>query len=172
MEKRIEIRRATENDIALIAAIGRKTFEETFNDTNTEEDMRKYISENFTEEKIAKEISGSESIFLIALHDGTAAAYMKLNTGSAQTEKQGDALEIQRLYVADSKKGMGIGRRMIASAEEIARVRGLCRIWLGVWEHNEPALAFYKKCGFRVFSSHDFVLGTDRQTDMLMEKNI
>ena len=172
MENKIEIRRATEKDIALIAAIGRKTFEETFRDTNTEDDMRKYISENFTDEKIAGEISGRESVFLIAIHDGAAAAYMKLNTGNAQTEKQGDALEIQRLYVAASKKGMGIGKRMIASAEEIARERGLCRIWLGVWEHNEPALAFYKKCGFTVFSSHDFILGTDRQTDLLMEKNI
>jgi ribosomal protein S18 acetylase RimI-like enzyme len=41
-------------------------------------------------------------------------------------------------------------------------------LWLGVWERNPRAIAFYQKCGFRDVGSHDFWFGNDRQTDRVM----
>jgi ribosomal protein S18 acetylase RimI-like enzyme len=45
-------------------------------------------------------------------------------------------------------------------------------IWLGVWEHNEHAISFYKKFGFEQFGDHIFMLGNDAQTDLLLKKNL
>jgi len=45
-------------------------------------------------------------------------------------------------------------------------------MWLGVWEFNPRAQRFYEKNGFRIVGKHVFQLGTDPQTDLLMQKEI
>lgn len=45
-------------------------------------------------------------------------------------------------------------------------------IWLGVWERNPEATAFYERCGFIRFGEHVFQLGGDAQTDVLMRKDL
>jgi diamine N-acetyltransferase len=50
--------------------------------------------------------------------------------------------------------------------------QGCDTVWLGVWEHNPRAIAFYEKWGFEKFGAHDFLLGTDLQTDILMKKKL
>ena len=41
-------------------------------------------------------------------------------------------------------------------------------VWLGVWERNPKAIAFYRKFGFEVIGEHRFVLGRDPQRDLVM----
>ncbi|MGV2488753.1 UNVERIFIED_CONTAM: GNAT family N-acetyltransferase, partial [Bacillus mycoides] len=41
-----------------------------------------------------------------------------------------------------------------------------------VWEENHRAIKFYEKNGFKIFGKHDFVLGEDVQTDLLMKMKI
>ena len=43
-------------------------------------------------------------------------------------------------------------------------------VWLGVWEQNPRAIRFYEKNGFVPFDTHVFILGEDKQTDILMKK--
>ena len=54
-------------------------------------------------------------------------------------------------------------------ALEVARQSGKRFAWLGVWEKNEKAIGFYQARGFRRSGTHDFMLGEDRQTDMIMK---
>jgi ribosomal protein S18 acetylase RimI-like enzyme len=51
-----------------------------------------------------------------------------------------------------------------------ARVRGAETLWLGVWERNARAVAFYRKYGFTRVGEHTFVLGSDTQTDWLLAR--
>ena len=60
------------------------------------------------------------------------------------------------------------GRRW--SARRAAR--GARELWLGVWERNARAQAFYRKCGFRKVGTQIFVVGSDPQTDDVMLKEI
>jgi ribosomal protein S18 acetylase RimI-like enzyme len=55
---------------------------------------------------------------------------------------------------------------------ELAQKEGFDTIWLGVWEFNPRAQRFYEKNGFSFVGKHTFVLGTDPQTDLLMQKEI
>ena len=117
------------------------------------------------------EINTKGSIFYIAYENEKPVAYLKVNIGEAQTEKQGnESMEIQRIYVLSECKGKRIGSRLMKIAEEEAVKANCKRVWLGVWEHNDGALAFYAKKGYKRFSEHIFMFGNDPQTDYLMEK--
>ena len=169
----IIIKKVTEDDLSILKEISIKTFTETFAKDNTPEDTQKYIETNFTDEKILSEIKNEGSYFFIAFLDEKPVAYLKLNVGKAQTEKQGDdSMEIQRIYVLSEFKGKRIGSKLMEKAEDEAKKMKVKRIWLGVWEHNDAALAFYDKKGYKRFSEHIFMFGNDPQTDYLLEKKI
>lgn len=153
--------------------ICRKTFYETFADSNTESDMNKFLDEAYSTEKLKAELCEKESETFLAVENGEVLGFLKINEGNAQTEKIfPDALEIQRIYVLKKAKGKGIGTAFMNLAEKIAQDSGISLIWLGVWEHNESAKTFYKNKGFVHFSEHTFVLGNDSQTDWLLKKEL
>lgn len=98
---------------------------------------------------------------------------MKLNFGDAQVEDMGlDAMEVQRLYIRKAFKGCGLGTQLMNLALKTARERGLKKVWLGVWEHNEPAKRFYTGKGFVRVGQHAFWQGDDKQTDYLMAREV
>jgi len=53
-----------------------------------------------------------------------------------------------------------------------AKRGGYKTLWLGVWEHNHRARAFYRKWNFHDVGTHVFHLGEDLQTDILMQRSI
>ena len=168
---KVTIKKVAEEDLSLIKDISIKTFTETFSKDNTPEDTNKYIETNFTDEKMLSEIKTSGSQFFIVFLDEKPVAYLKINIGEAQTEKQGnDSMEIQRIYVLSEMKGKRIGSLLMEKAEEEAKKLNIKRIWLGVWEHNDAAIGFYNKKGYKRFSEHVFMFGNDPQTDYLLEK--
>ncbi|PAU66881.1 GNAT family N-acetyltransferase [Bifidobacterium criceti] len=167
------IEMAQSADTTTIRDLSVDTFTETFAALNTQEDMDKYIADNLSPELLQQEIDNPNSTFLVATVDGVPAGYMKVNTGAAQTEDMpDDHMEVQRLYILKAFKRNGLGSGLMRTAFGMARAQGKTKMWLGVWEHNDPAIAFYKRFGFTQIGSHDFVLGDDRQTDLLMEANV
>jgi ribosomal protein S18 acetylase RimI-like enzyme len=99
--------------------------------------------------------------------------YLKLNFTDAQTEKlEENHFEIERIYVLKAFLGQKIGQILFDKAIEIGREKNLEYVWLGVWEENHRAIRFYGKNGFEIFGKHDFVLGEDVQTDLLMKMKI
>ena len=81
-------------------------------------------------------------------------------------------MEIERIYATRAFQGRGIGKRLMATALEAAQEAGVNWVWLGVWEHNQKAIAFYERQGFEPFGRHSFRLGDDEQTDVMMKKKI
>lgn len=99
--------------------------------------------------------------------------YLKINIGNAQSEKMGDeSLEIERIYVKNKYQKHGIGKILLNTAIEFALERDKKEIWLGVWEKNENAIAFYKKMDFVQTGVHSFYVGEEEQTDLIMTKAI
>ena len=52
------------------------------------------------------------------------------------------------MMVAADRRGRGVGTALVAAAIEWARARGLHKLTLSVFPHNEPAIALYRKLGF------------------------
>jgi ribosomal protein S18 acetylase RimI-like enzyme len=135
--------------------------------------MENYIRENFNSQQIALEVNNPESAFYLAILDDETIAYLKLNFGNAQTEIRSDeAMEIHRIYVLKEFHGKKIGQLLLNEAILIGHKSGVDSIWLGVWEENHKAIQFYSKNNFLEFDKHNFTLGNDVQTDLLMELRI
>jgi diamine N-acetyltransferase len=167
----IEIKRVTLDDIDQLQKIGRQTFYETFSAGNTEENMKKYLEEGFSLEKLTAELNNKNSEFYFAELDNNTIGYLKLNFGSSQTELKDDkALEIERIYVLQEFYGKNVGQLLYEKAMQIAKQKNVGYVWLGVWEENPRAINFYKKNGFVEFDKHIFKLGNVEQTDIMMKK--
>lgn len=167
------IRYATQQDAALIADISRQTFYDTFAADNTEADMRKFLDEQFTKGRLMLEVGAPENVFLLAYKEQNVAGYIKLREGKKLTALQGVAsMEIARLYVLKEFIGKGVGKLLMQTAIDMAKANKKEVLWLGVWERNHRAIAFYTAWGFQKFDEWDFLLGNDMQRDWLMKKAV
>lgn len=169
----IEITKVTLNDIDQLQKIGRQTFEETFSESNSEENMKNYLEEGFSNEKLTAELNDQNSEFYFATFDNEVIGYLKINFGESQTElKDNKALEIERIYVSKEFHGKSIGQLLYDKAIQMAKLKNADYVWLGVWEENPRAISFYKKNGFVEFDKHIFKLGNDEQTDIMMKLDL
>jgi diamine N-acetyltransferase len=163
------IRVATPDDAATLAALSLKTFVDTFAPHNNAADMDAYTSVAFGESQQRRELETDGVITLLIEENGEAIAYTQIR--HTPDAPHGD-VEIARFYVDNPHHGRGIARMLMDAVDVHARKLGATRIWLGVWEHNDRAIAFYRKCGFVQCGSHPFILGTDLQTDWDMNRTL
>ncbi|MFX4262496.1 GNAT family N-acetyltransferase [Pelotomaculum propionicicum] len=113
------------------------------------------------------------SLFYFLYADGELAGYLKLNNAPAQTDiNDGQALEIERFYVAKDFQGEGFGGILMEKAVIIANMQKKSYVWLGVWEKNKKAIRFYENNGFYAIGTHSFFMGEEEQTDFIMRKNL
>ncbi|HMG37067.1 MAG TPA: GNAT family N-acetyltransferase [Blastocatellia bacterium] len=167
----VSIRRAEADDAELLARIGAETFTQTFAAVNTPEDMREYLASAFSTEIQAAELRNSAATFLIASIDGEAAGYAKLDETVAPDDVAGERpVELVRFYVEARWHGRGVSHSLMKEVVSAAIRAGYDVIWLGVWEMNPRAIAFYKKWGFEVVGKKSFKLGADVQTDLVMTR--
>jgi ribosomal protein S18 acetylase RimI-like enzyme len=165
------ITRCTENEWKQLQEISHITFDETFRAQNKPENMEAYLTQAFTEEKIKNELSEENSQFFFIYAGEEPAGYLKVNIADAQTEEMGnEALEIERIYILKAFQNRGLGRILFDKTMDIADEMQASKIWLGVWEKNNKAIAFYKKLGFSEYGSHSFYMGDEEQTDIIMVK--
>jgi ribosomal protein S18 acetylase RimI-like enzyme len=167
------IKKAGIADAVDLLTFSKNTFYEFFAHLNAPENMEAYSAVAFTPQRMLSELTNPNSEFYFALLDDRVAGYMKLNFEDAQTEfKDKNAMEVERIYVSSEHHGKHIGKKLIDFAIDIAINKRFNYIWLGVWEDNHKALGFYEHNGFEVFSSHEFLLGDDKQTDLLMRRDV
>ncbi len=166
-------RRARVSDARLLAELGARTFSETFAADNSVADMNDYLSAAFSEAQQATELADPRSIFFIAEIEGVAVGYAMLQSGIVQEPVAKDnPIELVRLYVSGEHLGRGVGATLMQVCISEASQLGHQTLWLGVWEHNHRAQAFYRKWDFHEVGTHIFQLGEDAQTDLLMARSI
>jgi diamine N-acetyltransferase len=167
----LTIRRGIIEDAGLLSEMGERTFSETFAADNTPEDLASYLATSFNLAQQTDELEDPASAFLIAEVDGRAAGYAMLRDGEPEKGVDGaKPVELVRLYVSRDWLGRGIGEQLMRACVDEARQAGHETIWLGVWERNARAQAFYRKWNFRPVGEHVFQLGSDQQRDILMER--
>lgn len=169
----IRIKKCTFEDLQTLQEISIETFNTTFEDQNSPENMKSYLKKAFNLKQLEKELSTPFSQFFFVYFNNEIAGYLKININDAQSEEMGnDSLEIERIYIRNKFQRHGIGKYLLTKAMEIAMEHKKRKIWLGVWEKNENAISFYKKMGFVHTGAHSFYMGDEEQTDLVMIKNI
>lgn len=167
----IRIRRAAIRDNKLLAEIGAKTFYDSFAADNAPEDMNAYLSASFSPTKQGIELADSQSRFLIAEINDDAVGYTHLRFSVVPQAIAGQKpIEITRFYVRKPWIGKGVGTHLMKGCLQEARAAGCDVIWLGVWEKNLRAIAFYRNWGFSEVGGQTFQLGNDLQQDLLMAR--
>lgn len=167
------IRRAVAPDAAALSALAEATFRATFGPHNAAADIEAHCARAFSEDTQSREIADADALTLLAEADGTPVGFAQLRWHSAPACVPGRRRgEIHRLYVLADHHGQGVAQNlMTASIEEMA-ARGSDTIWLGVWEENGRAIAFYRKFGFTPVGDHIFMFGSDPQRDIVMVRAV
>jgi ribosomal protein S18 acetylase RimI-like enzyme len=165
----VTIRTATAADAAVVSELARRTFYDTFAATNDPTDMALYLEGAYSVDQQTRELTDRDITTLLVEEGGEAVAYAQLRTDHIPECVTGPApIELWRFYVDRRFHGRGIAQLLMDRVRAVARERGAQTLWLGVWERNERARAFYTKCGFADAGEHIFLFGTDPQTDRVM----
>ena len=161
------------DELPELLQLARSTFYDAFAPVNTAENMRLYMDQNLVADKLAAELGNPESAFYFARAGNELVGYIKVNYGHAQTElRDASALEVERIYVVKEWQSRKVGQLLMDKEFELARAHRAPYIWLGVFEANVKAIAFYQRNGFEVFDQHVFKLGTDEQRDIMMKRDL
>jgi ribosomal protein S18 acetylase RimI-like enzyme len=169
----INIKKCSIEDLALLQEISYETFNDTFKDQNSSENMEAYLERAFNLNQLEKELSNASSEFFFVYLNDEVAGYLKVNTNDAQSEEMGvETLEVERIYIKTKFQKHGLGKYLLNKAIDIALEHNKKKIWLGVWEKNENAIAFYKKMGFVQTGAHSFYMGDEEQIDFIMIKTL
>jgi ribosomal protein S18 acetylase RimI-like enzyme len=170
---RIKIQTCSEEHIETLQKISYETYDETFRGMNTAETMKKYMAQSFNRDKLLSELRNHSSRFFLMHVNGLLVGYLKLNEAPAQTDKNDpEGMEIERIYIRGRHKGKGYGRALMKFALEKSAELQKRYAWLGVWEKNENAIAFYEKLGFERAGNHLFRMGDEIQSDYIMKKSL
>jgi ribosomal protein S18 acetylase RimI-like enzyme len=166
------IRLATEADAAFLARFAARLFRETFAKDNTPEDMAFFLANTFTEQKQREELTDPRGVTLFIDVEGETAGYAQLRDTPLPDciAAMPAPIELARFYIDAAWHGRGLAQALMTAVDDVATARGARSLWLGVWEHNARAQAFYRKFNFVPVGSHVFLLGTDEQTDVLMAR--
>ena len=169
----LTIRQATADDAARFTAIAESTFVDTFGPDNTPADVALYCAQAFSTDIQRGELLEVHHTVLFAEKGDEVVGYAMLRVESAPAcVSDPAAIEIVRLYAASHLIGMGIGRALMQRCLDLAAERGHRTVWLGVWERNARAIAFYENWGFIDVGTKAFVFGTDHQTDRVMMRTL
>src|ERR1043165_8462750 len=169
MSSGVTIRRCTIADAPALTALARRTFYDTFTGTCTEEDMQDFLDYFYNEDRITQELSNAEDYIFFATQHDMPIAFLRFMESVVPFphDPNKKALELNRLYVDLPFKGQGVAHALMDFYLDYAKTGGYSLLWLGVWEHNYRAQAFYRKYGFAPTQYlHPFPIGNTPQTDV------
>jgi GNAT superfamily N-acetyltransferase len=165
----VHIRPAVASDAATLTGLGARTFRDTFGEYNRPEDMEAFLSSHYRPELQAKELRDPRNLYLLAEVSGTPAGFALLGDRPREKGVPGARpLMLVRLYVDQPFLGARVGAALMERCMAVARERGHDVLWLGVWERNARAIAFYARWGFSEVGEMIFHLGADAQRDQVL----
>ena len=169
----IQLIQCTTENLDALQTISRDTFYVTFHEQNSDDSMTAYLNTAFSAEKLTAELENKHSLFKLLYVNEEPAGYLKVNIDEAQSEQLGpDTLEVERIYILSRFQKLGLGKVLMDEAIKLANEMNKNKIWLGVWEKNMNAIAFYEKAGFEKTGSHSFFMGEEEQIDFIMTKHL
>jgi ribosomal protein S18 acetylase RimI-like enzyme len=165
----VALRRATPGDAPSLAVLAERTFRDAFGARNSPEDMDLHCARHFSPDLLAREIADRGIVTTLALEDGRHVGFSQMMPARVHAHVVAERpAELNRIYVVADRQGKGVAQALMQDALASAAAAGADCLWLGVREHNPKAIAFYRKFGFEVVGSHPFMLGNERQRDVVM----
>jgi len=161
------------SDAPILRNLMEQTFVDTYAQFNTPENMQQYVASHFGLAQVEQELRDEKVQYLLMKQNEQLIGFVKLvKDHSAKGLEEQKVIEIERIYVTRAHHGQKLGAKLMQACLDWSKKAGFDTVWLGVWEQNHKALAFYEKMGFQRFGEHVFTLGTEVQNDFLMKKSV
>lgn len=168
-----QIQHVDQSQIQALRTIGMETFAVSYQDDYDPTVLENYCQNAFSIATLEEELSDDNVYYYFLKKGPEICGYFRLNVGEAQSEPfDDDYAEIQRLYILPQFQGQKLGALMIQNAFDISKSLGKTKVWLGVWEENDGAIAFYKKQGLVETGDHEFVMEGIVDRDLIFEKHL
>jgi ribosomal protein S18 acetylase RimI-like enzyme len=102
-------------------------------------------------DRLLQGLADTGGILLVAADGETPCGYAA-GFAEDEPEMRDRYFYIAELVVAATHRGRGIGTRLIAALEDVARAQGLARIGIGVLSGNERVHGLYRRLGYRDYA--------------------
>lgn len=162
----MQIIEASIEDIWIIQALSNQIWPHTFRDILTEEQMRYMMNMMYSSHALEDQMEKHGHHYLLIKDGDEYIGYTSYEIGY----KSSELTKIHKIYVLPSTQGKGIGRKLIAEIETIARKCNDKGLILNVNRYN-PAIEFYKLQGFDIVGEEDIDIGNGfLMEDYIMQK--
>lgn len=148
------IRQWTIQDLPSVRQVTWNTWLDAYGSFIPEADLRHYFDEQYTLDALEQLFHDPLMNGFIAEVNGSVAGYVK-----TKFNKEENRFYVSSLYILPSRQGMGLGGKLMVTAEELAKTFGAESVWLGVMTQNTPALDWYKRHGFTFVEEAPFTMG-------------
>lgn len=163
------IRRAFIDDAAVIAELASASFALACPPGTRQADLEAYIGSELTPARFRTHLADpARSTFLAELGDRLAGYVMVGTDAPPAAVVAARPMELCKLYVRAEHHGQGIADLLMDAAKQAALRAHHDALWLGVFQRNARALAFYRRHGFEVVGEQRFLVGSDPQEDYIM----
>lgn len=155
----VTIAKATTDNAALLADIGRITFIESHGHSATAADIDTYVATKYTPAVMQQELSDPKNIYHILYYDQQPAGYSKIVLHSPHPGMpQQNITKLERIYLLKEFYQLKLGYELLRFNIDLSQKNNEAGMWLYVWKENHRAVNFYTKTGFRITGSYDFKL--------------
>ena len=161
-------RRASPADALILSKLATQVFFDTYATHGVTSELAKKADNLFAVEVFQNRLCIETSVILIASSQDGIVGLIDIDFATTCPVEGIHGAEVFRLYVHRPFLRMGIGRHLIAKAEELIRSKSFSFIWLTAWSENHRALAFYKSIGYQDVGSTQYVIeGKDYENRVL-----
>lgn len=143
------IRKAETDDVSALTVLILQVWLDTYVRHGIKKSVADYVLSELTVARTAAYLAQIDTHILVAEMDGLLVGYCQTLNGKRNVQVQAEhQAELDHLYVHPGLFGRGIGRQLLAEAEEHLRAQGVQQIWLTAWSGNDKALRFYPRVGY------------------------
>ena len=165
------VRRASPADAAVLAALGRDTFIESFGHLYTPADLQAFLDESHSAGAYARALAKPDCALWLAELDGRAIGYAQAGPcGLPHADVRPDDGELKRLYVRADAQNSGSGRALMDAAMAWLLRDGPRTLWISVWSENPGAQRFYGRYGFTFAGEYEFIVGAQRDREFIYRR--
>ena len=134
-------------------------------------DLAHYIATELTAECFRTLNENPDAMLFVAEMADRLCGYALALRSSPHPQIEGVAPELRKLYVAPAHHGRGVADELMRQVLASLGQDRSALVWLSVYSENRRAIAFYKKWGFHIVGTQEFLVGADRQKDFLMRRD-
>jgi len=164
---------ASPADAATLAAIGARTFVETFGHLYAPADLEAFVAADHSPEAAAALLAAPGTAALFVEAAGETAGYAVIAPNRLpHVPPDLPAHELKRLYLLAPLHGRGLADALIAWAEERARCFGAEALTLSVFSENHRAMRFYTRHGFAHLGDYHFMVGAQADLEHVWMKRL